>query len=38
MDEKERKIDDGVDTLLASKGIALFDDLWEAQPCLWAPE
>ena len=35
---KREGIDDGVDTSLASKGIALFVDLWEAQPCLWAPE
>ena len=36
MDEEEIKIkiDDGVDTSLASKGIDLFVDLWEAQPCL----
>ena len=37
MDEEEIKIkmDDGVDTPLASKEIDLFVDLWEAQPCLW---
>ena len=38
MDEEERKMDDGVDTSLASEGIDLFVDLWEAQPCLWDPE
>ena len=25
-------------TSLASEGICLFVDLWEAQPCLWDPE
>ena len=37
MDEEERKMkmDDGVDTSVASEGIALYVDLWElAQPCL----
>ena len=36
MDEEEIKIklDYGVDTSLASEGIDLFVDLWEAQPCL----
>ena len=40
MDEEERKMkmDDGVDTSVASEGIDLFVDLWEAQPCLWDPE
>ena len=40
MDEEEIKInmDDGVAISLASKGIDLFVDLWEAQPCLWDPE
>ena len=39
-DEEEIKIkmDDSVDTSLASKGIDLFVDLWEVQPCLWEPE
>ena len=37
VDEEEIKID-GVDTSLASEGIDLFVDLWEAQPCLWDPE
>ena len=39
MDEEEIKIkmDDSVDTSLASEGIYLFVDL-EAQPCLWDPE
>ena len=32
------KIDGSVDTSLASEGIHLFVDLWEAQPCLWDPE
>ena len=40
MDEEEIKIkmDDGVDTSLASEGIDLFVDLREAQPFLWDPE
>ena len=40
VDEEEMKIkmDDGVDTSLASDGIYLLVDLWEAQPCLWDPE
>ena len=42
MDEekRKRKMDDGVaiGTSLASEGIDLFVDLWEAQPCLWDPE
>ena len=40
MVEEERKItmDDGVDTSVASEGIDLFVELWEAQPCLWDPE
>ena len=40
MDEEEIKIkmDDGVDSSLASEGIGLFVDLWEVQPCLWDPE
>ena len=40
MDEEEIKIkmDDGVDTSLASEEIYLFVDLWEAQPCLGDPE
>ena len=33
-EERKRKPDDGVDTSLASEGIDLFVDLWEAQPCL----
>ena len=35
-DEEEIKIkmDDSVDTSLASEGIDLFVDLWEVQPCL----
>ena len=39
-DEEEINIymDDCVDTSLASGGIDLFVDLWEAQPCLWDPE
>ena len=37
-EEIKRKMDDGVDTSLASEGIDLFVDLWEAQPCLWDPE
>ena len=36
--KKERKRDDGVDTLLASEGTDLFVDLWEGQTCLWDPE
>ena len=40
MDEEKIKIkmDDGVDTSLASEEIDLFVDLWEAQPCLSYPE
>ena len=40
MNEEEIKIklDDRVDTSLASEGIDLFVDLREAQPCLWEPE
>ena len=35
MDEEEIKIkmDDGVDTSLASEGTDLFVELWEALPC-----
>ena len=37
VDEEEIKIkmDDGVDTSLASKRTDLYVDLWEVQPCLW---
>ena len=42
MDEEKIKIkmDDGVaiGSSLASEGICLFVDLWEAQPCLGDPE
>ena len=43
MDEEKTKIkmDDGVArffTRLASEGIFLFVDLWEAQPCFGDPE
>ena len=38
MDEEEIKMDDGVDISLASEGIDVFVDLWEAQPCLRDPE
>ena len=38
VDEEEIKMDESVDTLLASEGTDLFVDLWEAQPCLWDPE
>ena len=42
MDEEEikknKKMDDCVDTSIASEGIILFVDLREAQPCLWDPE
>ena len=40
VDEEEIKIkmDDRVDTSLASEGIVLFVDLWEVQPCLWDPK
>ena len=41
MDEEKTKIkmDDGVARFsLASEGIGLFVDLWEAQPCLGDPE
>ena len=39
-DEQEIKIkmDDGVDTSLASAEIDLFVYFWVAQPCLWDPE
>ena len=38
MNEEEIKMDDCVDTSLASEGIDLFVDLWEVQPCLWDPK
>ncbi len=40
MDEEKVKIkmDDAVDTSLASEGIYLFVDLWEAELCLWDAE
>ena len=40
MDEEEIKIkmDDGVDSSLASEGIYLFVDLSEAQLCVWDPK
>ena len=40
VDEEEitTKMDDGVDTSLASEAIDLFVDLWEAQPCLGEPK
>ena len=38
VDEEEIKMDDGVDISLASEGIDVFVDLWEAQPCLRDPE
>ena len=40
MDEEEIKIkmDNVVDTSLASEGINLCVDLWEAQLCLWDTE
>ena len=38
VNEEEIKMDDRVDTSLASEGIDLFVDLWEAQPCLWDPK
>ena len=36
MDEEERqmKMDNGVNTSFASEGVDLFVDLWKAQPCL----
>ena len=37
-EERKRKMDDGVDTSLASEGTDLFVDLWEGQLCLWDPE
>ena len=37
-EERKRKMDDGVDLSLASEGINLFVDLWEAQLCLWDTE
>ena len=36
--KRRKKKDDEVDTSLASEGIDLFVDLWEAQPCVWDPE
>ena len=38
MNEEEIKMDDRVDTSLASEGTDRFVDLGEAQPCLWDPE
>ena len=40
MDGEEGKIkmDDRVDTSLASERTDLFVDLWEAPPCLWDPK
>ena len=40
VDEEERKKWTMVSlrASLASEGICLFADLWEAQPCLWHPE
>ena len=40
VDEEEikMKMDDGVDTSLASEGFDLFVHMWEAQPCLWDPD
>ena len=41
VDEEEIKIKwmmVSLGTSLASEGIVLFVDLWEAQPCLWDPE
>ena len=42
VDEEEIKIkikmDDGVSTSLASGGLYIFVDLWEAQPCLREPK
>ena len=38
MYEDKIKMDYGVVTSLASEGIALFVDLWEAQACLCDPE
>ena len=35
---RQIKLDDGVDTSLASKQTDLFVDLWAVQPCLWDPE
>jgi len=37
-EERQRKMDDGVDTSLASEETDIFFDLWEVQPCLWDPE
>ena len=38
VEEEEIKMNDDVDTSLASEGIDLFVDFWEAQPCLWGSE
>ena len=37
-EEIKIKVDNGVDTSLASEAIDLFVDLWEAQPCLGEPK
>ena len=37
-EEIKIKMDDRVDTSLASEGTDRFVDLWEAQPCLVDPE
>ena len=37
-EEIQIKMDDSVDTSLASEGTYLFVDLWEEQPCLWDPK
>ena len=34
-EERKRKVDDDVDTSLASEGTDLFVGLWEAQPYDW---
>ena len=39
MDEEKIKMDDmSLGSSLASEGIVLFVDMWEAQPCLRDPE
>ena len=38
VDEEEVKMDNGVDTSLASEEIDLSVDLLEARPCPWDPE
>ena len=38
MENKTKWMTVSLGTSLASEGICLFVDLWEAHPCLWDPE